>query len=338
MTIFNIQAARGIAAVTVVITHVCWMIPGRPNEQYYWASGFGVAAVDLFFVISGWVMAMTMHRLFEDTRPRAVKAADFALRRAARIYPPFWIVFFLTIALLPLLGTRPSMYGWLAEFFVLAPWGAGIVPVAWSLTYEIAFYAICSVCLLALGRQAIVGAAVVVTTFVFATLFIPAPATPMQAPLMLEFVAGLLLSQTPKAPKWVASMILVLALLWFVPGTRANMAFGEWNGWSRLALVGIPAVAIIYALVQLEGSIHVPRVVTALGDGSYAVYIWHMLFLVILQKIGLISGGYDSAVLGAILSVAGGMLMWRLVEIPLRSQSKRLIDGLVFPRLNTATH
>jgi len=80
----HIQALRGIAALMVVVSHLLIIERKYSVDQILgeWAV-FGMAGVDLFFVISGFIMVYVMW-----DRPRGVKAsAEFLWGRASRIYP-----------------------------------------------------------------------------------------------------------------------------------------------------------------------------------------------------------------------------------------------------------
>src|SRR5690349_17528728 len=84
-TIAGIQLLRAIAATAVVVTHVQWdlmknlSLPAALPPQL----GIGNAGVDLFFVISGFVMVYSSEGMFR----RAGAGREFLLRRIARIVP-----------------------------------------------------------------------------------------------------------------------------------------------------------------------------------------------------------------------------------------------------------
>ena len=82
----TIQVARGIAANLVVFSHLFLV------ETKYTAAGvlpaftlYGIAGVDLFFVLSGFIMVAVAGR---DIGP-----IEFLWRRATRIYPTYWLSF-----------------------------------------------------------------------------------------------------------------------------------------------------------------------------------------------------------------------------------------------------
>jgi peptidoglycan/LPS O-acetylase OafA/YrhL len=80
----SIQALRAIAAIAVALAHACHYLEkelGIPNPLP--GSEFGSAGVDLFFVISGFVMVYASERFFR----REASPAEFFFRRLARIVP-----------------------------------------------------------------------------------------------------------------------------------------------------------------------------------------------------------------------------------------------------------
>jgi len=99
----HIQALRGIAALMVVVSHLLIIERKYSVDQILgdWAI-YGMAGVDLFFVISGFIMVYVMW-----DRPRGPKAAgEFLWGRASRIYPLYWVV---SLVLFALWLVRPDM-------------------------------------------------------------------------------------------------------------------------------------------------------------------------------------------------------------------------------------
>jgi peptidoglycan/LPS O-acetylase OafA/YrhL len=130
-----LDAARAIAALAVLAAHTI---------DYYWRGyveyiQFGNGAVALFFLISGYIIPMSIERN---------SLSRFWLRRAFRLYPLYWI----SIALFILLGvseTRDPVHV-LANFTMLQPY-LGIPHVSgvfWSLAVEETFYLMLAVLVL----------------------------------------------------------------------------------------------------------------------------------------------------------------------------------------------
>ncbi|WP_143354571.1 acyltransferase family protein, partial [Erwinia amylovora] len=98
-TFRGVQALRGIAALSVMLFHFRWnidaQIPGRGDELFGW----GATGVDLFFLISGFVITLSVAKA-----PQGISGAlTFLKKRALRILPAYYIIliisFFLTGAM-----------------------------------------------------------------------------------------------------------------------------------------------------------------------------------------------------------------------------------------------
>jgi len=105
MQIRNIQYLRGIAAIAVVLVHI-HLLEGKTLVQGAVTPSFfnlGAAGVDLFFVISGFIMVFIQPLRIDSL----ASYARFLAHRITRIYPPFWCIMLL---LLPLWLTHPEMF------------------------------------------------------------------------------------------------------------------------------------------------------------------------------------------------------------------------------------
>jgi peptidoglycan/LPS O-acetylase OafA/YrhL len=141
----NVQALRGAAILLVVVYHT-WTIErrygGGPGLLSDWVA-VGLSGVDLFFVISGFIMVTVTKSLV----PGLTTATNFLYHRAARIYPIYWIY---SLMLLPIFLVRPDMVNssqgnqvdLLASFLLLPQRLLPLLQVGWTLVHEIYFYLI----------------------------------------------------------------------------------------------------------------------------------------------------------------------------------------------------
>ena len=136
----GVEVARGVAACLVVFyhaaRHVAQDIGVLPFGRL---SQFGHAGVDFFFVLSGFIICF----VHAGDIGRPDRTGHYLTRRTTRIYPIYWVVLGVTLALLAL-GSRavvPSPGKILADFLLL-PIGTPTLGIAWTLQYEMAFYAI----------------------------------------------------------------------------------------------------------------------------------------------------------------------------------------------------
>jgi len=317
----SIQYLRGLAALGMLVFHA--------SERAGAAFGAGAAGVDVFFVISGFIMWTVSAR-------RSNGPGDFLMRRAGRIAPLYWTITLLVVALDLL---RPSLFPNMrlnAAHVIQSllflphrdPTGA-IAPVivpGWTLNYEVFFYVVFAfTLLLPAGRRAWALTAGL-GGLCLAGLFLPQgrwPALDTYAdPLVLEFVAGAWLAKAAAAGRlgrplnaWIA-IAAAVAILVVVAVTGADV-----RGWARLAEWGLPAWLIVWGALSLEGCGQMPAFapLKGLGDASYSLYLAHGLALSLAFKL---IGGRGLPVAAEVLiavpfGLAAGTACYWLLERPL---------------------
>src|SRR6185312_14740355 len=132
------------AALMVVFHHALEasrqapLVPKSPD----WLTTFGASGVDIFFVISGFIM---FHVSF-PAGGAPVSPLSFLARRAARIYPFYWLCLMLAIlfCVTGLQWTPPPTAATTLQSALLLPGDNFIIGVAWTLVYEMYFYVIFS--------------------------------------------------------------------------------------------------------------------------------------------------------------------------------------------------
>ncbi len=132
---------RAIAIILVIGNHssVC-----PPEINFYlnkvtsvWYRG-GWAGVDLFFVLSGFLVSGL---LFNEYRKRGdINIKKFLLRRGFKIYPAFWLLIFITLAVTVFNGEAVYRGGFLSELLFIQNYHPGIWQHNWSLAVEEHFY------------------------------------------------------------------------------------------------------------------------------------------------------------------------------------------------------
>lgn len=259
----------------------------------------GIVGVDLFFVISGFVIAITTRDLFGH--PDRIRR--FLYRRAARVYPLYWIYSLLLVGVYlvrpelvnPSQGGRVNI---VASFLLIPQQTLPLLMVGWTLVIEISCYVIIALLLLAprrhFGRLLILWALAVAAGWHLRRMAFPVAAyTPgyLTHPMTLEFIAGCLAAHRlwrQPAPRhggrWLAGGVALLIVGWAVFG--AMVPRPDPNGWLRLAMFGPPSVLVVYGAAALEKRrpIQPPRVLCRVGDASYSLYLSHTL---VLQAAGL---------------------------------------------------
>jgi len=157
----GLQILRFVAAMLVAVMHITQAISihvtGR-GDAHYW--GAGSAGVDIFFVISGFVMAITTQGEPARGPARLAAAWVFIQRRILRIVPLYWFYTLLKAALLlaiPALAVKstiePVHFAASLLFIPMkSPWGLvqPVLPVGWTLNFEMLFYMVFAIAI-ALG-------------------------------------------------------------------------------------------------------------------------------------------------------------------------------------------
>jgi exopolysaccharide production protein ExoZ len=333
----NVQALRAIAALMVIGAHLVPMelkcLPGA-KPFLSWVDPVGFTGVDLFFAISGFVIITSTWSSFG--RPGI--GMNFILRRAARIFPVYWIVI-APIAVLDVLlpswvnssqAIRPDI---VASFALLPQPGLPLLTVSWSLVYEMYFYYIYAV---AIGRTNaqlpwVIGGWMLVTGII-ATVF-HGTKMPYLAQLgntiTYEFGFGMLIGwlfvhgREFKA-SWLAVIVGLSAV---VSNTVFYPVYGQLlHGPLRFLIVGLPMALILYGFVGLElkRKLVIGGLLVALGDASYSIYLWHVPVLDVITHLTqhrqilrspLIHWAWLTASVAVVLVLS--LALYRFIERPL---------------------
>ena len=146
----GLDALRGAAATAVMIYHyTTWNStegPGHTPPGPSVVFPYGNLGVELFFIISGFVIFMTLERT------QTLRA--FAVSRIARLYPAFLASMAATLAVTVLLGSEPLHWDRILASLTMAPHLFGVHAVDdvyWSLLYEVDFYILAAICVLVMG-------------------------------------------------------------------------------------------------------------------------------------------------------------------------------------------
>ncbi len=340
----HIQALRGLAAMLVLLSHLA-LIEGRTAANPVLPQGldWGMMGVDLFFVISGFIMVYVT-RDWQSGSARRVP--EFLFARATRIYPLYWIV---TAALFAVWLIRPD---WVFSsspneptvintLFLTPGWAYPLLEVGWTLVYEMMFYVLFAL-LLFLPRRLRPLGLLVWTVIALAgnlmdwqSLIPPVSVTStaiafhLFSPLVFEFLAGTAvgwLYLTRTGDRAVSLAFIILGLigmgLWLLSGVPFE------DGWPRVLRLTLPAGALVLGAAWLSStSVTAPRVAVTLGDWSYSLYLTHLLSLVAVSKLWCMAELQDLpaplliiVLLTVSLIVAG--LTYRFIEKPLISRAR----------------
>ena len=321
----GIHYLRGFAALLVIIYHSMLMKAAAP----YFNHPKGEFGVDIFFVISGFVM-------WVSTEGRQTTPLKFILLRLLRIAPLYWLIslsIVLASIILPTLFFQSRgidfVYIFKSLLFIPArnPDVGDITPfytIGWTLVYEMYFYCLFALCLLVNNLRARIALFAIVTTSLSITGKLFPSDQPVYFtytnPLLLEFLAGVLLGFYRDKlfrikPSAATAMLTISSLSLFT--IEANQA-------SRVVLYGIPAVLLVASFVALESTFQRNRLRLPhlLGEASYSLYLshpisqraWYIAFITIFGPLISIEGAIAYAVGAVITGVLGGIICYYFVE------------------------
>lgn len=315
-------------------THMPGYLPGD-----YWPNGS--AGVDIFFVISGLVMTISTQR--NAGKPNA--AWTFARDRIIRIVPLYWIITTLKIAAVlaaPSLASRTTLDPfYVTGSYLLLPVhdATGVIrpvlPVGWTLTYEMFFYILVTASLLfrlPLGRVCIP------ILVAFSAAAVVSPPDSFVNTIAIEFIFGIAIgSCIPRLQELRPAIGTVVGLAALVTLVIIPVA----DGLVRPLTWGIPAACIVASVVSTEMSIrrHLPRWLLAAGNASYATYLTHgfvvpVVFILCSRSISLDWVGLTATIILSLLISAGvGQITHYIIEQPLllRLRTRRPVSTLPAP-------
>lgn len=294
----NIQALRALAVLLVVAVHIQF------NEARSTAAPLlspwlyhGVSGVDLFFVISGFIMVYIAHGKFGQ--PGQSKL--FMLDRAARIYPPALLFTGLALLGMFVMGTADKWlpgHNILFSFLLLPQKQPPLLGVSWTLLHELYFYAVFALFLTGRFRLLPVWLLLWAGGIAFAQwqgLWGANPWTLLVFhPLTFEFIVGacvgLMVLHWAQPTRMAGIVALLIGLGLFVAG-MVWIGFPSQQtyptGWGRVLAFAPGAGLMVFGMFALEtsGFWRAPKWLTKLGDWSYSLYLSHLLVISTLQHV-----------------------------------------------------
>ena len=344
----NVQVLRAIAAILVVFFHLAELVP---EAQGLWYVPSGACGVDIFFVISGFVIAYST----------GLKqgAGRFWVHRLIRVCPPYYLFVMAIIGvwlIAPhLIKTTTVDLESIVGTFAFIPYVKSegrIMPilfVGWTLGYEMFFYTIFAIAMALSHRHRVLLAsgAVIALTILGTQVDGLAHGPALYAftrPIMLEFVIGMAVGANyPAIAKVVerhgvapfAAILLVgSATLWVTAAINWGVApiLPDTRGFVRF---GLPAAAIVLGGIGLDvaGYRVRNRLALLIGASSYALYLSHPFVAIAAGKtasyLGLSFGGrLAMMMLASVIAIICSIIFYQLVE----KRMVRSLNRFVFDR------
>ncbi|MCM8557597.1 acyltransferase family protein [Sphingomicrobium sediminis] len=315
----NLQAMRAVAAGMILVLHGVSIALGLgyPLESLAMLDPWANAGVDLFFVLSGYLMVAIQDR-------KARSPWRFAADRAARILPLYWFMLaIVTVAGMAGLFAPSSAAHILASFALLSQPLVGADPilyVGWTLEYEAWFYAAFAGAI-ALGSR--VGLLPVLAIAIALMVMVAGAEW-----VAFEFLLGAMVARLlPRLDTRRHRAVGMAALAIGICGLLASLGLeGSYD--LRLIAWGLPATLLLVAALTLpqigEGAL------TRAGDASYALYLSHPIVLQLALSIDVPLPWWAQWAGAMLLAFLAGNLLHRRVELPLTEAARWLTKG---PRL-----
>lgn len=303
----NIQTLRFFAASWVILLHMQpFSIPGIPKSIVQ----LGFAGADLFFVISGAIMAITTNNKQQTSNNNFV--ADFIKSRFARVYSGWWPYFFIYLALLSQFGLLGHFVQLPQSFFLLPQsMEKNLLQLTWTLSFELYFYIITASLLFFKQETRIRCAIAIILTALAYNLYLiktggylpenHANVTILQAygasPFLIEFFLGYTaasFTKSIKASPLTATMFIAIAAIIFSAGHyyqfKTGLDHGGMAGFfhytERSVIFGLFSTCLVVAAIILdESGIRPFRWLQKLGDSAYSIYLSHGLCVIVSIKL-----------------------------------------------------
>lgn len=325
----SIQILRGLAAVWVVVCHAAGLVQHSEsmNQALAYGAKYGGFGVDIFFVLSGFVIYYSVHL-------KKISSSAFFMRRAERIVPPYLaltvVLFVATLVLPGLFRTLTASFDhFIRSVFYLSFTGYQypVIYVGWTLEYEMLFYLLASAALtfgaLTFTRLPIIIAALILVGVVLAKIFGPlGPFGFLTNPIILEFCYGFVIASfflTRQFDKYnLAALIAALLAVSLVDPAH------------RVILAGLPSAALLCVCLALNHRVTLHRYVrtplVTLGDASYSIYLIQVFSVPLIDKLLRLAPGVVGpnffVLLATSFTIFMGWAFFRLVETPMLNALK----------------
>ena len=336
-TLYSLQALRFIAAALVVISHIRNEVGLTP---------FGSSGVDIFFVISGFII----HYVTRDGAPQ------FFTRRLIRIVPLYWLG---TLALAAIALKAPGMLNHasldidklLGSLFFIPVWNESIqyhmplLTLGWSLNYEILFYLVFFIALkISHQHRLLISSLLLVGLTALHPYAAPESALAFWSDAyVIEFIYGMLLAQLLSSTRFIEHARLpmltaaggLLIYTWaLLPDTGLVTQEMALDKWVRVVVIGLPSTALVVLTLACEQAFRklsqpAKATIDFLGELSYPIYIFHIYVMGAVKRLGALQFSlpvYTAIVFAATLTVAAAVYV--LYEKPVRAfLSRHLLHG-----------
>jgi exopolysaccharide production protein ExoZ len=345
----NLQVLRGIAALMVFFHHFTpYLAKLYPSAKLL---GFGASGVDIFFVLSGFIMVSTTQR-------GNGSGFEFIWNRFSRVAPLYWGVTMVMVALY-MIGFKPVGLinldpSYIVKSILFIPFVRSdklepIVAPGWTLNYEMFFYALFAVGLFLISGKkrywALIATIFLISLSGMLDIFDDFYLHYYANPIILDFAFGMLIgiffsrdrSDFDVNSSLVASVILVV----FAVGIIVTVEIIALSGGPRLEYIrgarpmtwGIAGAALVFAASLLDriGLSARSGFLAEIGNASFSLYLIHSLVLhatsKIAERMALNGVSYVGLVfvVGLSLTLFISFMLFRYFEVPSNKLLRRML-------------
>lgn len=338
MRVAGLDLLRLLAVLLVLFRHM----PG--SESFLTVGGW--VGVDLFFVLSGWLVSGLLFREIQNTG--RVDPLRFLIRRGWKIYPPFWCFMLFSAWWVPRFHSSHDV-SWLAEIFFFQNYVQGAWSHTWSLAVEEHFYLALALGVFLLVRYKAIHSLpwlfLLVATAALAGRYLQTQDGPFRelgwTHLRIDsLLFGALLSYwyhfdpAPFWKRWPKSPIALISAALFLPAFFFSM---EENAWIRVlgpVLFYVGAGGLVLTVGQWQTANPLVRWGGGIGAASYSIYLWHM---VVADVAAVMQKRTDLPIVVPLYFVGSlivGVAMAKLIELPALKLRERF-HGSAKPNAST---
>lgn len=329
-SIIGIQYLRGIASLMVVFFHTRSYFGVVPD----WTR-IGSRGVDIFFVISGFIMVYATRRHDKDISTLRT-CGRFLGKRFIRVVPLYWLALLITVypylvywfesaRMTPDLISIFKDFSFIPHLSIDPDEKGEIFPAliqGWTLNYEVFFYLLFGIALLTRQYRVITLSLMLAGLVLLGRLhhFHDIPAIFYTNTILLEFVFGMILYEIYAKSR---DLEFNRVTLWSL-GIIGVLLLSAGSGTNDKVVLGAASAIIVWVFIQAFRNVQFWPL-KLLGDASYSIYLFHLasfkLARALVSLFSLEPSGYVNisviVAIHVVVSVVTGIAVYYFIEKPM---------------------